>query len=272
MMAEKKTAILGCGWLGFPLGKRLVWEGYQVKGSTTSEDKVTGLREAGIEPYIIKVLPEEIQGDMTSFLQDISSLIIDFPPGVRNRPASDYIEAMKGLIGKVRASSVKKVLFVSSISVYEDSETFPTYTENDPPNASSERGKALAVVEGLLRAEDSFDTTLLRLGGLIGPQRHPVNQLAGRQGIANGDAPVNLVDLEDCIGVISKILATKAFGETYNAVFPDHPSKAQYYRQMAVQREQAGPEFETGTSKGKIIDSGKIQKLLDYQFTGNIFK
>ena len=269
---ENKIGILGCGWLGFPLGKSLLEKGYQVNGSTTSENKLAELGAAGIEPFLIKVLPEEVIGDVSGFLDDYNTLIIDFPPGIRNHSASDYISSIKGLIDELRASSIKNVLFISSISVYEDADSIPVYRDPDSPNATSERGKALAVVEDLLRAEKSFKTTILRLGGLIGPGRHPINQLAGRQGIANGEAPVNLIHLEDCIGIIMKILFVKSFGGTFNAVFPDHPSKEQYYQKIAKQKGLAMPGFEKNGSKGKIIDSTNIQDLLDYQFTGNIFR
>ncbi len=41
--AECKTdnSILGCGWLGKPLAVSLLDEGFNVKGSTTSEEKLT---------------------------------------------------------------------------------------------------------------------------------------------------------------------------------------------------------------------------------------
>ena len=269
---EKALGILGCGWLGFPLGKRLLQEGYVVKGSTTSPDKFGSLGTAGIDPFLVEVLPTEINGDINAFLEGLETLIVDFPPGIRNQPASTYINAVEGLLGELRRSSVKKLLFVSSISVYEDLETFPLYTELESPNASSDRGKALWVVEELLRTEESFKTTVLRLGGLIGPERHPVTSLAGRKGIANGEAPVNLIHQEDCIGIILEVLKKDSFGEIYNAVYPHHPSKAQYYRQMARLQGLEVPEFKNGNSKGKIIGSCRVEKLLEYQFTRNILK
>ena len=34
-MKENKIGVLGCGWLGFPLAKDLIKQGFKVKGSTT---------------------------------------------------------------------------------------------------------------------------------------------------------------------------------------------------------------------------------------------
>ena len=53
-----KISILGCGWLGLPLGKFLVEKGHVVKGSTTSEDKISLLSSMGIVPFLIKFSPQ----------------------------------------------------------------------------------------------------------------------------------------------------------------------------------------------------------------------
>ena len=46
-------AILGCGWLGFPLAIRLLQAGHKVEGSTTSVMKLQELSEEGIGPHLI---------------------------------------------------------------------------------------------------------------------------------------------------------------------------------------------------------------------------
>lgn len=54
-MASLITSIIGCGWLGLPLAERLVAEGYTVKGSTTSVDKLSLLRQKGIDAYLLQL-------------------------------------------------------------------------------------------------------------------------------------------------------------------------------------------------------------------------
>ena len=78
-MDEKSISILGCGWLGLPLGERLQNEGYSVKGSTTTEDKLDVLKEKGIEPFLVELTPEVKAEKIQEFL-DSSFLIIDIPP------------------------------------------------------------------------------------------------------------------------------------------------------------------------------------------------
>ena len=41
-------SVLGCGWLGLPLAEYLMGKGYQVKGSTTNQSKLSLLENKGI--------------------------------------------------------------------------------------------------------------------------------------------------------------------------------------------------------------------------------
>ena len=79
----KKISILGCGWLGLPLAKSLIAKGFEVKGSTTSLEKILLLQKAGMNAYQITVSEQGINGDIDSFLSDSEILILDIPPKLR---------------------------------------------------------------------------------------------------------------------------------------------------------------------------------------------
>lgn len=262
-----KISILGCGWLGFPLAKKLAEQGYVVKGSTTQREKMPKMSDAGIIPFQIKLFAEGVQGDLNSFLADAEVLIIDIPPGLKKDPEANFTGKMGRLKKYVETARVKNVLFISSTSVYEDGEDFPVYFENDPANASSERSKQIISAEKLFLSSEEFNITVLRFGGLNGPGRHPVNSLSGRKEIKDPEAPVNLIHLEDCIEIISEIIEQKAWGEIFNAVHPDHPEKAHYYTRLAEEKNLALPEFKLDSrSKGKIVHSVHLNKILGYSF------
>ena len=53
-MSTKSIAILGCGWLGLPLGKYLVEQGYRVAGSTTRAEKLSTIQAMGMEAFQIQ--------------------------------------------------------------------------------------------------------------------------------------------------------------------------------------------------------------------------
>src|SRR5690606_23106328 len=219
---------LGCGWLGFPLAKRLIEEGHIVKGSTTRREKMKMLTDEGITPYQIKLFEEGVQGDLSAFLDGSELLIINIPPGLRKAPTENYIAKIGRLNDYSEKAHVKQVTFVSSTSVYEDTKEFPVYTEEDEPNGTAKNSVQLQGAEKVIKNSANFSSTIIRFGGLIGTERHPVKFLSGKKDIKNPEAPVNLIALQDCIGIILKVIENKAWGETFNAVFPEHPSKIEY--------------------------------------------
>jgi len=267
-----KISILGCGWLGLPLAKNLLEEGHIVKGSTTDRDKLSKLTQEGITPYEIKLYAEGVQGDITSFISDAELLIIDIPPGLRNDPEANFIGRIGRLQDYIEKSGVKKVLFVSSTSVYEDTEEFPEYTEEENTNAESSTSRQLRSAEERLKASESYQTTVIRFGGLFGPGRHPVTYMAGKTDLKNPTAPVNMIHLEDCIGVINKIIEKEAWGLIFNAVYPEHPTKEEYYTKIAETKSLAVPIFNhTSVSKGKVISSVLLQKEIEHKFSHDIW-
>ncbi|MEW7289222.1 NAD-dependent epimerase/dehydratase family protein [Aquimarina sp. 2304DJ70-9] len=263
----KKISILGTGWLGLPLAKSLLEQGYTIKGSTTSESKIKTLENFGIGVYQIALHEEGPLGDIDSFLKETEILIINIPPGLRRNPEMNFVAKIRNLIPHIEKSDIQNVLFVSSTSVFADLEGFPLISEETAPNASSNAGKQLIEVEQLLQNHKEFEITILRFAGLFGPDRHPANMLSRRNNIKNPEAPVNLIHLDDCIGVIKRIIETESWGQTFNASYPDHPEKAEYYGTVCEQMGLPKPDYDMETpSKGKIIDSESVIKKFGYRF------
>lgn len=264
-MPLKRISILGCGWLGFPLAKSLISSGYKVKGSVRRKSKFKTLTATSIQPYLLELEGEIIKGDLNGFLDDTSILIISIPPGLRKNPSESFVGKIASLLPYIEKSDTKYVLFISSTSVYSNDNS--TVTEETILAPSSESGKQLLQVENMLHNNTSFQTTILRFGGLIGPDRHPVEILSGRKELRNPDAPVNLIHLDDCIGIISGIIEQEKWGEVFNGVAPFHPTREEYYNGIARSKNIPLPVFNhTNPSEGKTVDSQKIQTILKYQF------
>ena len=244
---------MGCGWLGLPLAKAWVSEGHRVNGSTTSREKLQIIERNGIRPYLIEVSESGIQGPMANFLSDMDLLVLNLPPRLRNRPG-DFVAKMRQVYDALAASTVKKIILVSSTSVYGRAQG--EVCEKDPPRPDTESGRQLVAVEAMFRDMPDRQVTILRFAGLIGPRRHPVTMLSGRTGLANGQDPVNLVHMDDCIGIMQAIVKNDWFGHTLNVVYPEHPPKADYYAATARKRGIPPPEYvKNYTNKGKKIYS-----------------
>ena len=275
-MKNNKISILGCGWLGLPLAKKLIENGYEVKGSTTSESKLELLKNAGISPYQIKMEENDITGNMESFLENTDVLLVDVPPKLRGDFTENFVQKIKNLIPFVENSKVEKVLFVSSTSVYGDTFPIQELDEESALNPDTESGKQLVEVEKLLQSNENFQTTILRFGGLIGPERNPAKFLAGKENVANPNAPINFIHQEDCIGIICAMLRQVEndnwkWNDTFNAVTPNHPNRENYYTEKALEMNLKVPTFvKDSNSIGKKISSKKLQGMLHYSFKKQI--
>lgn len=252
-------SILGCGWLGRPLAQRLIAEGHLVKGSTTRVERLQLLEDAGIRAFHIVTEPNAFSGDNADFLKaDI--LILTVPP---RRGNTGYLEKIKALFPSLKEAGIDRILFTSSISVYGNATG--VITEQTVVSPDTATASEIVEVENALRKEFPL-TTIVRLGGLTGPDRHPINSLAGRTEVPDGDAPINLVHLDDCIGAIEAILDHGLWGETFNIVPPYHSTKKDYYVQKASERGLPLPTFLPGGSNGRIIDGSRITTVGHYQY------
>jgi len=261
----RQISILGCGWLGLPLAKSLLEKGFFVKGSTTSPAKISVLENAGITAFQLEVSEAEIKGELASFLANSEILIIDIPPKLRGIATENFVAKVQRMIPFIESSTIVKVIFVSSTAVYADDNTI--ITENTKPQPETESGRQLLEAERLLQNNTNFKTTIVRFGGLIGEDRHPIHFLAGRKNLANPEAPINLIDQTDCIGILENIIQGDFFGEIFNAVTPFHPTRKNYYTQKAQELNLPLPEFETNNASfGKTILSTKIETALNYPF------
>lgn len=258
----KTISVLGCGWLGLPLAKKLVEHHWIVNGSTTSESKLPLLKENQIHPFLIGIEDTQINGNICGFLEGASVLIIDIPP---KATTSDFTKKIELIIPYLEKSSIEKVVFISSTSVYDDQPVL--IDESTPVNPTTESGKQLVKSEALLQGNPNFKTTVVRFGGLIGEDRHPVKFLSGRKNIEHPDSPVNLIHQKDCIGIILKILEKEIYGEVFNAVAPSHPTRKVYYTKKAHALGLPLPEFaQQQSANGKTISSDKIIQVLAYTF------
>ena len=266
----KNIGIIGCGWLGLPLAEELHKTGYRISGTTTSEEKIKVLKTKGIQPFKISISEEGIKGPITEFLNTLSILIINIPPGLRGKgPKESYIEKIKLLYGAIKKSSVKHVIFASSTAVYGEAEGRVTEKTKPSPNTAS--GVQLLECENLFLNDEQIQTTIIRFGGLIGPKRHPITMLSGRQNLKGGNAPINLIHLDDCIGIIKSLIEHNHWNAILNAVYPQHPTKEEYYTKEALKRGLTPPNYESESNKTyKLITTCSPFLINNYEFLTSI--
>ena len=261
---SKTVGISGLGWLGLPLAQHLGLLGYKVKGTVTTREKATNLKQKGFDAYELLVTEQGVQGEVHSFLKDISLLVLMIPPGLRRHSGADYVMKMSHFLNEIEKAKISKCIFISSTSVYGDDQGI--VSESDAPQPDTEAGRQLLQVEQLFFTA-SFQTSIVRFGGLIGGSRQPVRFLAGRTDLSGGNAPVNLIHRDDCLGLLKTIIQKDAFGHIFNAVYPDHPKKSSYYTQKANELGITPPQYRNeDNSRYKEVHSENIRKHLEFEF------
>jgi len=253
---KKQISIFGCGWLGKPLAVSLIKEGYKIKGSTTSESKLQEFQEIGIRPYLLSL--ENLTDTISSFLNS-EILIVALP--------SKNIEGFKNLIPYIEKSSVKKVIFISSTSVYGNSNEIVT-------EESETQSSPLAIIESLFKNSTHFETTIIRFAGLFGYNRKPGNFFKDGRKIPNPEGFVNMIHQDDCIQLIEKVIKKNAWIQIFNGCADTHPTRRDFYTKCSLDIGFKKPDFEEAAEiQQKIISNKKSKEILDFEYQyGDLLK
>lgn len=251
--------ILGCGWLGLPLGQYLVGRGHRVVGTTTTPAKVPELAAAGIEPYLLRLTPEP-EGDAVPWA-GLDALVIAVPPRAGQQGDGFHPRQVEALLGGLRiADRELRIVYVSSTSVYPDANR--DLTEADEVLS----GHPLVRTEELIR-QSGYPATILRCGGLMGYGRYPAKYVSGKT-VTTGKVPVNFVFRDDVVEIATWVLEAGIWGETLNVVAPEHPRREDVYRKNCAEMGVPVPTFAEPTEPVpfKIIRPARLLDHFGYAF------
>ena len=161
---------------------------------------------------------------------------------------------------KLLNGTVSSVLFISSTSVYP--ETNSIVTEEDADKTAN-----LFKAETRFLEQTKFTTTVIRFGGLMGSDRHPGRFFSGKRDIPGGNSPVNVIHQQDCVGIIKAVIQQESWNEIYNACADEHPSRRQFYTRASELLGVEAPHFLADQPADyKIVSSEKLKKKLQYSF------
>jgi nucleoside-diphosphate-sugar epimerase len=267
---NKRIGILGCGWLGTPLARSLLEKGFEVGGTTTREEKCYALEELGVQAFQIFISETGVQGPVESFLKGLDCLVVNIPPGLRTRPDADFVSRIQHLEKKVSDAGIPRILFVSSTSVFGSGHG--VVTEKNTPEPETNSGRQMLQAEALLLSNTSRQTAVLRLGGLLGPNRHPVQHLSGREFPSGGNLAVNLIRLRDALEALQYLIEEPEASGVYHGVYPEYPSRRGYYGSEARFFGMSPPIFrdEPGSVTGKQVHPERLLKA-GFRFSHSIF-
>lgn len=218
--------------------------------STRDKAKLTVLQQSGFDSYLIDI---DRDNSIDPAFLDADSLVIN----ITNKNLGSF----RRLTDAISFSPIRHVLFVSSSSVYQN-----LNREVSEEEGAENPDSPLYHIEQLLQQSDNFSTSILRFSGLVGPGRHPGRFFRGGKQLKQPDTPVNLIHLDDCIGMLDAILTQNAWGEVFNGCSDTHPKKRAFYAQACAGAGYPLPEFDDAQSPAfKIVSNNKIKQHLGYQ-------
>ena len=267
-MNKTSISILGCGWLGFPLGKFLIEKGFSVKGSTTHAEKLNQLSEAHLKAYQIEMNPS-IKGDEVADFFQSEMLIISFPPRLKLNAPEFYLEQIASLLQEFAKSSVQKLIFISSTSVYPElnREVFENDVQSPEQAASAVLMKAELMLQEFCK-QNQKDFLILRCAGLMGYDRLPAKYFSGWKGLTTGNIPVNYIHRDDVISIIHQLIEQSIWNQVFNVVCPIHSLRKDIYAKNCQEFGYQLPEFIEPSKPHdfKIVSPKKLQNYLIYRY------
>ena len=164
-------AIVGCGWVGKPLAEQLLQLQYNVVVTSSQADNVTQLIDKGLDAEQLQLpCAQEELADKKVFSQE--TLLIAITPLFR-QGRTDYADKVKALVQAAKSQGkVKRLILLSSSAVYNG--LIGEVTESSPLDLTADKVEILQQAEQAVLSF-SDNSIVLRLAGLVGPERHPGN-------------------------------------------------------------------------------------------------
>ena len=205
-----RVLIVGCGYVGLPLGVELVRQGHEVFGLRRSVAAEAELKRVGITPLLADITQPE---SLKNLPRDFDWVVNCTASGGADNYRSIYLEGNRNLIAWLGQSPPQKFIYTSSTSVYAQNDG-SLVTEASPTEPDAATSKILVETEKFLLANDGsrgrsphqdFPAIVLRVAGIYGPARgHSFKQFLRGEARIEGDGArwLNMIHRDDLIGCI----------------------------------------------------------------------
>lgn len=265
-----KVLIVGCGYVGTALARKLISEGHEVWG--LRRDAQALAKVPGIEPFRANLLDIRTLADLPK-----TDLVVlcQAPSRETDKYVDTYFRATQNLLAALDGRAPKKIIMLSSTSVYamHDGSWVNESTAVESCGyaglESAENARLLLHAEQLV-LRSRIPAMILRLAGIYGPGRNRVEAIrSGRLKPAMNEAYTNRIHVDDIVSAI-RVLADKGKpGEIYLGADDEPCTQSEFYGwlygQLGVTPGEAGEPSEHSRHGGNKRCSNKKLKALGWQ-------
>ena len=279
-----RVLIIGCGYVGLPLGAELVRQGHEVHGLRRSHQAAEEMQSAGIRPVIADIRqPAHLSRLPTEY--DWVVQTVSASGGGAEEYRATYLEGMRHVLDWLGATPPRRFVYTSSTGVYGQTDG-SVVDESSSTEPSAETSRVLVQAERLLieaAQQRQFPAVILRLAGIYGPNRgYWLRQyLAGEARIdGDGGRVLNMIHRNDVVGIIIAALREGRVGEIYNGVDNEPVTQFTLFQWLADRHGGVWPpsvpadaaiERKRGVTNKRVINR-KLRLELGYEFQYPTFR
>ncbi|MEI7730115.1 MAG: SDR family oxidoreductase [Verrucomicrobiota bacterium] len=279
-----RVLIIGCGYVGLPLGAALVKLGHEVHGVRRSAGGEEALTAAGIQPHVADISVaadlQQLPGPFDWVVNCVSST-----KGGVDEYRQVYLDGTRNLIAWLAPQPPKKFVFTSSTSVYGQTDG-SAVKEESSTRPSSPTSQLLLETERLLQTAarlKQLPAVILRVAGIYGPERgHLFLQYLRNEArlYGKGERYINMIHVDDVVGAIIAALKSGRAGEIYNTA-DDEPVTQLHFFQWLSQTlgkyppPQATAEEDAARKRGlthKRVSNRRLKMEMGYPFKYPTFR
>ncbi|MEI8291938.1 MAG: SDR family oxidoreductase [Verrucomicrobiota bacterium] len=273
-----RVLIVGCGYVGLPLGAELARRGYEVSGLRRSALAEAELRVGGITPLHADITQPDTLKNLPRDFDWVVNCAASGGGGAEDY-RKVYLDGNRNLLAWLADSPVKKFVYTSSTSVYAQNDG-SIVNESSPVALETETSRVLDEAEKLLLeavAKRKFPAVILRVAGIYGPGRgYAFKQFLRGEARIEGDGSrvLNMIHRDDLIGIIIAALERGEAGQIYNAADNEPVSQRKFYDWLAVKLRQpltpqVASDAEVWRKRGvthKRVSNAKLRAELKFEF------
>ncbi len=227
-----KILIVGYGYIGSALGKKLAASGAEVWGLRRNVGALNPATLEGVKPLEADLLaPDTLEN-----LPAVDAIVFCQAP---SRETDDYMktyaQATKNLLAAYESRLPKKIVFISSTSVYSTQDGSWVDEALDPTTGVYASSEARLSAKALLLAERAVlssgaPAVVFRLTGIYGPGRHRLRALKeGKMKPSFSEIYANRIHRDDIVAGIVLLLEKGVPGEVYIGVDDQPTTQKEFY-------------------------------------------
>ena len=261
--------IIGCGDIGLRIARLCQGKEISVYGLVRSENSVNRLKKLKINPIQGDLSePTSLKGILDACTKNSEGTVVYYlapPPseGIADPYMHNFLAALSSNDQLDRLPA--KIILISTTAVYGDCQG-EWITEEQPVNPQTDRGLRRLDAENCLRdwsEKTGVPITVLRVGGIYGPGRLPIERLnKGLPILKEEESPFTNRIHQDNLAQICVAAANHGrAGEVYNVSDGQPSTMSYYFKAVANANGLPQPPEVTRSEAEKVMTAGMLSYL-----------